>query len=420
MERFSQIFSGIYRGFVRNRKRRGPGKSDAWFRGLLESAPDAMVITDEKGIIMMVNAQAENLFGFNRKEMLGKPVELLIPGRFNKAHEKHVRKYVDHPKVRTMGEGMELFGRRKDGSEFSVAVSLSPLHIDGEGINVIAAIRDISKQIEDREAIRRLNENLEQLVQERTNELSALNAELETRVLKRTWELEETNKELEAFSYSVSHDLRAPLRSIDGFSNKLVHDYGRMMDEQGKDYFSRVIMASQKMGHLIDDLLKLARLSRVELVLETTDLSALAEAIADDLKNADLKRKAQFSIQQGMIARVDRNLMQIALQNLLDNAWKYSRNNEYTEISFRSFIENDHVIYKISDNGVGFDMKYAEKLFGAFQRLHGAAEFEGTGIGLATVKRIIRRHHGRIWAEGYVNQGASFYFTLLNEYYEES
>jgi PAS domain S-box-containing protein len=395
-------------------------KSESWFKGLLESAPDAMVITNADGTIIIINAQTEKLFGFTRHEIVGKKVELLIPERFQHNHAQHREGYVENPKVRGMGAGMELFGRRKDGSEFPVEISLSPLKItDQDGLNVIAAIRDITKQVESREVIKKLNENLEILVKERTAELEKLyrevhdmNKELESRVIKRTLELEESNKELESFSYSVSHDLRAPLRSIDGFSNKILKDYVHLLDDQGKDYFTRVIKASQKMGQLIDDLLKLARLSRVEMNIIATDLSALAESTAQELKAANPDRKVEFVIQPGLSAKADQSLMHIALQNLLGNAWKYTMKKPEAKIEFSSFRQDSKTVYFIRDNGVGFDMRYVNKLFGAFQRLHSPSEFEGTGIGLATVKRIIRRHDGSIWAEGDMNQGAVFYFTL--------
>lgn len=398
----------------------GHSKSEFWFRGLLESAPDAMVIANAEGTIIIINAQTERLFGYPRNEIIGNKVEFLIPERFHASHTRHRDEYIESPKVRAMGAGMELYGRRKDGSEFPVEVSLSPLKVsDEEGLNVIAAIRDITKQVESREEIKKLNENLEHLVMERTAELEKLylelhdlNKDLESRVTRRTWELEESNKELESFSYSVSHDLRAPLRSIDGFSNKIIKDYGHLLDEQGRDYFSRVINASQKMGQLIDDLLKLARLSRVEMNLADTNLTSIAEAIAADLQSSAPERSVDFVIQQGLVDKADRSLMQIALQNLFDNAWKYTRNTRDAKIEFSSFRQETKTVYSLRDNGVGFDMRYVNKLFGAFQRLHSAAEFEGTGIGLATVKRIIRRHHGTIWAEAEVNQGAAFYFTL--------
>jgi PAS domain S-box-containing protein len=423
MGQISQFFGKLFNEAGRPAKNSRPVQSlqsESWFRGLLESAPDAMVISSADGTIITINAQTEKLFGFPRNEIIGKKVELLIPERFYHIHTHHREGYVENPKVRGMGVGMELFGRRRDGSEFPVEISLSPLKItDQDGLNVIAAIRDITKQVESRDVIKKLNENLENLVQKRTAELEKLykevhdmNLELESRVAKRTLELEESNRELESFSYSVSHDLRAPLRSIDGFSNKLLKDYSHLMDDQGKDYFSRVISATHKMGQLIDDLLKLARLSRVEMNITTTDLSDLVELTAAEFKAASPDRKVDFVIQPGLVAKADRSLMQIALQNLLGNAWKYTRKKPEAKIEFSSFQDDSKTVYFIRDNGVGFDMRYVNKLFGAFQRLHSTSEFEGSGIGLATVKRIIRRHQGTIWAEGDVNEGAVFYFTL--------
>lgn len=407
-------------------------KSELKFKGLLESAPDAMVITDEHGKIIMVNAQTEKIFGYERTDIIGANVELLIPERYRHKHIHHRHSYVDNPKVRAMGAGMDLFGRRKNGTEFSVEVSLSPLKLEDEFM-VISAIRDTTRQKEIEAEIKKINENLELLVKERTLdlekalkkeqdtlieneklniELQKANLELEQRVARRTLELEAINKELEAFSYSVSHDLRAPLRSIDGFSNKLLKDYSEGFDAQAKDYFSRIMNASRKMGFLIDDLLKLSRLSRVEMKIETVDLSEIAETIVAEFKETEPERICQFHIHRGMTPRADRNLMQIALQNLLGNAWKYSKYKDCAYIEFGTKEIDGQITYFIKDNGVGFDMRYVDKLFGAFQRLHGVTEFEGTGIGLATVQRIIRRHHGNIWAESEIGIGTTFNFNL--------
>jgi len=243
-------------------------------------------------------------------------------------------------------------------------------------------------------------------------EIKNLNAGLEQRVYERTLQLETTNKELESFSYSVSHDLRAPLRSIDGFSNLLLKNYSAILDEQGKDYFQRVMNASRKMGILIDELLKLSRYTRVEMNCENVNLSSHAEAIAGELTTSSPERKVIFNIQPGMITKADNNLIPVVLYNLFSNAWKYSMYKPETKIEFASMEKEGNTVYFIRDNGAGFDMKYVDKLFGAFQRLHLNSEFEGTGIGLATVKRIIHRHGGTVWAEGEVNKGATFYFTL--------
>lgn len=239
-----------------------------------------------------------------------------------------------------------------------------------------------------------------------------LTTNLENKVKQRTLQLEAINKELESFSYSVSHDLRAPLRAIDGFSQILFDDYNSKIDDRGKDFLKRVRSASQKMGELIDDLLKLSRMSRQEMVFEKVNLSQIANSICNNLKNQTENKTISLNIEENMQAYGDANLLEIALQNLINNAWKYSSKKDEIKIEFKSTIENDRKIYYIKDNGAGFNMDYAQKLFGAFQRLHTNKEFEGTGIGLATVQRIIHRHGGDIWAASEINKGATFFFTL--------
>src|SRR6058998_1790156 len=220
------------------------------------------------------------------------------------------------------------------------------------------------------------------------------------------------NTELDAFAYSVSHDLRAPLRSIDGFSQILLEDYSEKLDEAGRESLQRVRAASQRMGTLIDDLLKLARVTRAEIRTEDVDLSGMAREIVADLQRTTPERQVEFEIAPGLRARGDTRLLRVALDNLLRNSWKYTAKQTAPRVQFASVEANGGRAFMVRDNGAGFDMKYADKLFGVFQRLHSAADFEGTGIGLATVRRIITRHGGRIWAEGAVDQGATFYFTL--------
>jgi signal transduction histidine kinase len=226
-------------------------------------------------------------------------------------------------------------------------------------------------------------------------------------------ELESANKELEAFSYSVSHDLRAPLRSIDGFSRILVEDYADRLDEEGVDFLGRVRAASRHMDTLIDDLLDLSRVSRGPLRRKVIDLSALARGIIHELEASQPERKVRFIAEEGIVAFGDANLMALALENLLGNAFKFTGKEDEATIEFGAISQRGGgVVYYVRDNGAGFDPRYADKLFGAFQRLHGPEEFEGTGIGLATVQRIVHRHGGRVWAEGKVGEGATFYFTL--------
>jgi PAS domain S-box-containing protein len=245
-------------------------------------------------------------------------------------------------------------------------------------------------------------------------EILQLNQQLEERVAKRTAQLELANKELEAFSYSVSHDLRAPLRSLDGFSRTLLEDYKSKLDEDGIDSLRRIRAASQRMGQLIDDMLNLARVSRSEPKRETVDLSALATTVAEALQEADPQRPIEFIIEPNVRADCDAHLLQIVLENLIGNACKFSRAQPHSRVEFGRTMWNEQTAFFVRDNGAGFDMAYANKLFNAFQRLHTAAEFSGTGIGLATVQRIIHRHGGIVGAEGEPGRGATFYFTLPN------
>jgi signal transduction histidine kinase len=246
------------------------------------------------------------------------------------------------------------------------------------------------------------------------DQLSQLNKSLR----RHTHQIETVNQELQAFAYSVSHDLRAPLRGIDGWSQALVEDYGERLDETARDYLSRVRAETRRMGDLIDDLLQLSRVNRDDIRSEPVDMSALAHGVAKRLKGAHSGRHIEFGIQSDIKAQGDPRLLEIALTNLLDNAVKFTAPQPVARIEFGSHMEEDpetkvrRKIFYVRDNGVGFDMAYAHKLFSAFQRLHKADEFPGTGIGLATVQRIVHRHEGRIWAESQVGQGAGFFFTL--------
>jgi len=238
---------------------------------------------------------------------------------------------------------------------------------------------------------------------------------LERDVVKARDVAETANKELEAFSYSVSHDLRAPLRGIDGFSEALLDDYRDKLDATGKNYLERIRAGTQRMGSLIDDMLKLSRVNRAEFKRESVDLSKMVQTILLTVRQKNPARDVKVSIQEDIIIDGDRRLLDIALTNLIDNAWKFTGKTKNARIEFGTLLKDGKPVIFIRDNGVGFDMAYVDKLFGAFQRLHTIAEFPGTGIGLATVQRVIHRHGGKVWAEGEVDKGATFYFTLKDD-----
>jgi signal transduction histidine kinase/HAMP domain-containing protein len=292
-----------------------------------------------------------------------------------------------------------------------------PMRADEEIMGTLTIIRDrpelphtaedesLVQYIADRAAISIAKARLMEMIHR-------LNAELEQRVKERTAQLMAANKELEAFAYSVSHDLRAPLRAIDGFSRILLEKYDALLDSKGRHYLQRTRSAAQRMGQLIDDLLNLSRLTRKEMQWTRVDLSSLGFEIEAELRESQPGRAVDFLIQDDLVVPGDEHLLRAALENLLENAWKFTGNNHWARIEFGIVMKDDEQVFFVSDNGAGFDMEYADQLFGAFQRLHSMTEYPGTGIGLAIVQRVIHRHGGSIWAEGTVGEGATFYFKL--------
>lgn len=371
-------------------------ESEEKYRSLFEKSVSPMLLA--RGVqIIDGNAAALRMLGLDSIEELQQLTVLAISPETQPGGE-NTRELIDKMITRLKKQGgsayTEWYHKRKNGETFPVAISLTVIGID-EGEPVTHVIwQDISDRKQAEDELAKYRQHLEELVGERTNELTAV------------------NKELEAFSFSVSHDLRAPLRSIDGFSQALLEDYAAKLNNDGKDYLQRIRAAAQKMGELIDALLELSRVTRRELKKQTVDLTTLAQDVLTELQQSEPQRTVECVVQTDMHARGDKHLLHIVLTNLLDNAWKYTGKQSQARIEFNCKSVDGETVYFVRDNGVGFDMAYADKLFGAFQRMHRSDEFPGTGVGLATVSRIINKHGGRIWAESEPNQGATFFFTL--------
>ena len=366
-------------------------RAEANYREIFDNATDAIYVHEiDTGKIVEVNRRAAELTGYTKEELLSSDPNDFITGHPDYTLEKALN-YIQ--KAATGKQQLfEWLGKKKDGSFNWFEVNLKKANI-GEEERILAFFREINDRKKAQLEIQKLNESLEQKVTERTAQL------------------ESVNKELEAFSYSVSHDLRAPLRIIDGYTEMLVSDYQNELDEESKRMFTIITSNVRKMGQLIDDLLSLSQTGRKELVVFRTDMNRLVKSIIKDQLSL-VDQKISIKMEKLLPAECDSNLMQQVWSNLISNAIKYSGKQDKPVIRISSYKEGTEIIYAISDNGVGFDMKYAGQLFGVFQRLHKATEFEGTGVGLALVKRIVAKHGGRVWAESEAGKGATFFFSL--------
>jgi PAS domain S-box-containing protein len=363
--------------------------SEQRYRSLFANNPLPMWVYDiETFMFLDVNDAALRRYGYTLDEFLAMTIQDIQPPAEAPLLEKVSKQAsgLDTPEL--------CRHLKKDGTIIDVEVTSHAIQFTGRQAR-LALANDVTARLRVEAQIRQLNEGLER------------------RVVERTAQLEAANHELESFSYSVSHDLRAPLRSIDGFSQALMEDYHDSLDAQAQDYLQRICGATQRMSELIDALLGLSRVTRAEVQREPLDLSAMAWTIAAELRRQDPVRGVEFVVTPQLSTEGDARLLRIVMQNLLGNAWKFTAHRDQVQIQFGARVLPDGIrAFFVHDNGAGFDMTYAEKLFGAFQRLHSTNEFPGTGIGLATVQRIIRRHGGQVWAEGKVGQGATFYFTL--------
>lgn len=367
---------------------------------ILNNAPEAIIITDKNARIIFANKIAEKLY--NRPIPIGKEYQTHSTFCITTSEGEKI-KPENLPLTRSalFGEtikGEELSIRWPDDQIRHIIVNTAPIkNKDNEIVGAVGLFQDITNRKMIEEKIKNLNSFL----------------------MSQTAELSSVNEELEAFSYSVSHDLRSPLRSIDGFSQAILEDYENKLDDEGKDYLHRIRNATQRMGELIDGLLKLSRITRHNLDYSNVNISQVAESIIRSLKKKESERKVIIKIQNNLIVEGDKHLLQIALENLINNAWKFTRAEKTAMIEIGKTKKKGETVFYIKDNGTGFNMDYVDKLFVPFQRLHSADTYEGTGIGLGIVKRVFNRHGGKIWAESTEGKGTTFYFTF-NKKMEET
>ena len=368
-------------------------ESEEKFRTFAEQSPN-MIFINKKGKIVYANIKCEEIMGYTKEEFYSPEFNFLttVAPEYVELLKEYFRRHLRSEEI----AAYEYALLTKNGKRIEVIITTKLIPYEREQA-ILGIITDITERKQAEEKIKQLN------------------AELEQRVKDRTTQLEVANKELESFAYAVSHDLRAPLRGIDGWSLALKEDFHEQLNDQARQDLDRIRTETQRMGQLIDDLLKLSVVTRTEMEMTSADLTALAHSIIVRMQKENADRKIDFIVQPGLSARGDINLLEIMLTNLFENACKFTRPRAQARIEFDKTDIDGKPVFFIRDNGVGFDMRYAQNLFGAFQRMHKLSEFPGTGIGLATVQRIIHRHNGRVWADAHLDGGAAFYFTLKEE-----
>jgi PAS domain S-box-containing protein len=384
------IETALYKHRMEKRLR----ESQQWFASTLTNIADAVIATDPYGTITFVNPAAEKITGWTRRDAMGQElvrILRLLDEEQRTSLDHSINKLIENPE----SESFSCLLVSRNGDEFPIDVTASKIKNEkGNVLGAVFVLHDMSE--------RKLAEK----------EIEQLNEQLERRVTERTAQLETANRDLEAFSYSVSHDLRAPLRAIDGFSRILTEDHSAELKEEGRRVLDVIRRNTRKMNRLIDDLLAFCRYGRRESTPSEINMTELAESVLEELRSESDNQKCNVEIEKLPNAVGDESMIKQVFANLLSNALKFSRKKENSVIHVGSRPSRQETVYYVQDTGIGFDMKYASNLFGVFQRMHSSEEYEGTGVGLAIVKKIIERHGGRIWAESSVNHGSTFYFSL--------